>query len=79
MNAASANAISLPWATLIPTEPAARSFERIASSIRPAGPRLSRATSSPIRITTTSTMTPKIDAVRRPAGVGRQVQPEQVG
>ena len=59
MNAASANAISFPWATLIPTEPAARSFERIASSIRPAGPRLSRATSSPIRITTTSTMTPK--------------------
>ena len=60
MNAASPNAISLPWATLIPTEPAARSLDRIASSMRPAGPRLSRATSSPSRITTTSTTTPKI-------------------
>jgi hypothetical protein len=59
MNAASPNAISFPWATLMPTEPAARSLERIASSIRPAGPRRRRATSNPSRITTTSTITPK--------------------
>jgi hypothetical protein len=32
----------------------------MASSMRPAGPRLSRATSSPSRITTTSTSTPKM-------------------
>ena len=39
---------------------AARSFERTASSIRPAAPRRKRATSRPIRITITSTTTPKM-------------------
>ena len=49
MNADSPNASSFVRATLIPTAAAARSFERTAMNIRPAGALRSRATSSPTR------------------------------
>ena len=60
MNADSPKPSIFAAATLIPAAAAARSFERTAISMRPAGARRSRATSRPIRQTTTSRKTPKM-------------------
>ena len=60
MNADRAKASSFVRATSIPTALAARSLERTAMNIRPAGALRSRATSSPTRHTTTSAKIPKI-------------------
>ena len=55
MNADSPNASSFVRATSMPTAAAARSLERTAMNIRPAGALRSRATNRPMRHTMTST------------------------
>ena len=60
MNDDRPNASIFVRATLMPTALAARSLDRTAMNMRPAGALRNRATSSPTRHTMSSTTTPKI-------------------